>query len=162
MSVCSEQFIGSKPEKLTKKLRTNIEKKSAQFATQGLRVLAVASREVDPKEIKDLESIDEVEKDLVFVGLIGIMGTHSPKLCLTSLFSTRSLSSNSSGNPNPNLDPPRAEAKAAVAQCHRAGIHVCMITGDHHFTAKAIGVALGTPSLPSLKLSVSLFMLSVS
>ena len=41
------------------------------------------------------------------------------------------------------LDPPREEAVRAVAQCHRAGIRVKMITGDHAETARAIGARLG-------------------
>jgi magnesium-transporting ATPase (P-type) len=40
-------------------------------------------------------------------------------------------------------DPPREEAIAAVATCHRAGIAVKMITGDHALTASAIGGQLG-------------------
>ncbi len=41
------------------------------------------------------------------------------------------------------IDPPRAEAVAAVAECHSAGIRVKMITGDHVDTARAIGAELG-------------------
>jgi potassium/sodium efflux P-type ATPase len=41
------------------------------------------------------------------------------------------------------IDPPRAEAMHAIAACHRAGITVKMITGDHRGTAQAIGQRLG-------------------
>ena len=41
------------------------------------------------------------------------------------------------------VDPPRAEAKAAIEKCHSAGIQVRMITGDHAVTAAAIGHELG-------------------
>ncbi|TVV45483.1 HAD-IC family P-type ATPase [Thalassolituus sp. C2-1] len=41
------------------------------------------------------------------------------------------------------MDPPRAEAIVAVAECHAAGIAVKMITGDHALTASAIAARLG-------------------
>jgi Ca2+-transporting ATPase len=41
------------------------------------------------------------------------------------------------------IDPPRVEAMEAIKACHRAGIVVKMITGDHRATARAIGRELG-------------------
>jgi len=41
------------------------------------------------------------------------------------------------------VDPPRAEVPAAIDECHAAGIHVAMVTGDHALTARAIGAEIG-------------------
>lgn len=49
------------------------------------------------------------------------------------------------------MDPPRAEAMKAVANCHRAGIQVKMITGDHVLTASAIAKDLGLHKFPAGK-----------
>lgn len=64
-----------------------------------------------------------VERDLVFVGLTGM------------------------------YDPPRAEAKTAVAKCRDAGIRVVMITGDHPHTAIAIARDLGIAGSRDVALS---------
>lgn len=54
-----------------------------------------------------------LERDLTFVGIMGL------------------------------VDPARQEVPDAVAQCHRAGIHVAMVTGDHALTARAIAKQVG-------------------
>ena len=55
-------------------------------------------------------------------------------------------------------DPPRDEAVRAVAECHRAGIRVKMITGDHAETARAIGAQLaigaGKPAITGAELEL--------
>lgn len=81
------------------------------FAAQGMRVLAVASREVDAGS--DVLDPAWAASGHMFLGLLAM------------------------------IDPPRQEAINAIAACHRAGIIVKMITGDHHVTAAAIGKQLG-------------------
>ncbi len=91
-------------------------KKYESFTAQGLRVLAVAYREIDElpwpieTEHKDWSQIDQ---DLVFVGLIAFK------------------------------DPLRPESRAAILECERAGIRPIIITGDHQLTAYAIAVEAG-------------------
>ena len=82
-----------------------------EMAKKALRVLGLAYKTID-KLYKD-PSTDNVEQDLIFAGLVGM------------------------------IDPERPEAKAAVAEAHSAGIRTVMITGDHQVTAQAIAERLG-------------------
>lgn len=50
------------------------------------------------------------------------------------------------------IDPPRAEAIEAIANCHAAGIRLVMLTGDHPVTAKAIAKTTGILQDPSDKI----------
>jgi len=88
-----------------------------RLAAEGLRVLAVAQREFDPADWLEFAhhggELIELVRDLTLIALAGI------------------------------VDPPRAEARQAIAEAHRAGIAVKMITGDHATTAAAIGRELG-------------------
>ena len=81
------------------------------MAREALRVLAVAFR--DMERIPARLDSETLEKDLTFLGLVGMM------------------------------DPPRQEAKQAVDQCRRAGIKPVMFTGDHKLTAVAVAEELG-------------------
>jgi calcium-translocating P-type ATPase len=47
------------------------------------------------------------------------------------------------------IDPPREEARQAIADCHTAGIRVAMITGDHAVTAREIARQLGLAENPT-------------
>ncbi|HEU0057256.1 MAG TPA: HAD-IC family P-type ATPase [Gaiella sp.] len=84
-----------------------------RLAGEGLRVLAVAARDLDPVAFAaDGTLLDEVQ-DLTLLALVGI------------------------------VDPPRREARDAIAHCKEAGIRARMITGDHATTAAAIAAQLG-------------------
>lgn len=86
-----------------------------RLASDGLRVLAAAQRDFDIESWQELSDEDPMSlvNDLTFLALVGI------------------------------IDPPRPEARDAIATAHAAGISVKMITGDHAVTAAAIGDSLG-------------------
>ena len=88
-----------------------IKLQNQDMAQRALRVIAVAYKDVDT--MPNLNSAENVENNLVFCGLIGM------------------------------IDPPREGVKEAVATCRKAGIKTVMITGDHLQTAKAIAKELG-------------------
>ncbi|HII02326.1 TPA: cation-transporting P-type ATPase [Methanosarcinaceae archaeon] len=50
------------------------------------------------------------------------------------------------------VDPPRPEAKGAIAKCHAAGIKVVMITGDHPVTAESIARGVGLADSEALEI----------
>lgn len=107
---CSGVFKDGQIQDFSSDERLKIEAANAEMASNALRVLGVAYKDLDgqPSEI----SPSETEKDLVFVGLVGM------------------------------IDPPREEAKEAVRICIQAGIRPIMITGDHKVTATAIALEL--------------------
>jgi P-type Ca2+ transporter type 2C len=93
--------------------RDRVLEENDRLAAEGLRVLAVASRDFDPVDFDATAvSADQVQ-GLTLLALVGI------------------------------VDPPRREARDAIARCNEAGIRVRMITGDHVTTAAAIAVQLG-------------------
>ena len=88
--------------------KSKILEANEQMGKQALRVLAFAIKSVDYDK-----SYKPSEKDLVFVGLVGM------------------------------IDPPRKEAEAAVKKCKKAHMTPIMITGDHAVTAFAIAKEIG-------------------
>jgi len=106
LDLCDRIYLRGRIEPLSQDMREKIEQENEKMARQALRVLALAYREVDKKE--NLDSDEEIEKNLIFLGLAGM------------------------------ADPPRPEAEGAVKQALRAGIRVIMITGDHKVTAQAV------------------------
>jgi len=100
--------------------------RAKSMASQALRVLGVAKKEVGatntPLPLRKGgggllaaagEGGEDSEHGMTFLGLVGM------------------------------IDPPRTEAKEAVAKCGNAGIRVIMVTGDHPLTAEAIARELG-------------------
>jgi magnesium-transporting ATPase (P-type) len=86
-------------------------RRNDEMARDGLRVLACACRDL-PEEMREYR-IEDVESDLVFLGLAGMM------------------------------DPPRPEVAEAVAMALGAGIRIIMVTGDYGLTAEAIAEKIG-------------------
>lgn len=115
LQLCKSLYTSEGIRELTDQDRENILTETTTMAKQALRVLGSAYRNLENSSIKDL-SVDEVEKDLIFIGLSGM------------------------------YDPPRSEAKDAIKKCNDAGISVVMITGDHPDTAAAIALEIGITS----------------
>lgn len=104
---CSNCYSGGQIVPIFSK-KDDINEQNNQMAEKALRVIAVAY-----KDVEKLPEMQDVEKDLIFCGLIGM------------------------------IDSPREGVKEAVRTCRRAGIKTVMITGDHLQTAKAIAKELG-------------------
>jgi P-type Ca2+ transporter type 2C len=88
---------------------------NAELAEQGMRVLAVGAQDFPTDAVGAAADPKDLLDRIVLVALVGI------------------------------VDPPRPEARKAIAQCRDAGIRVRMITGDHAVTAGAIAADLGIP-----------------
>ena len=84
-----------------------------RLAAQGLRVMATGRKDFDPATFDAGADLLAALDGLTVLALVGI------------------------------VDPPRPQARAAIAEAHAAGIQVRMITGDHAVTAAAIAGKLG-------------------
>lgn len=93
--------------------RERLQQQNAQMAGQALRVLAVARKQIPASAFDPTVALLNYVDELELLGLVGL------------------------------IDPPRPEAKQAIATCRLAGIQVKMITGDHKLTAVAIARELG-------------------
>ena len=108
LEVCSQVFVGRQVRPLDTHWRSRIAVAQAGLAVRQMRVIGVAFR-----PLQTVPATHELERDLIFVGLFGM------------------------------IDPPRPEVREAVATCASAGIRPVMITGDHPLTAQQIATDLG-------------------
>ncbi|MQC25904.1 MAG: cation-translocating P-type ATPase [Chloroflexi bacterium] len=112
LELCTQyQQIDDSQAALTGEMRGQILAANDEMAAQALRVIGVAFRLT--KEVPDKMTPENVEKDLIFVGLLGM------------------------------IDPPRPEVRQALAKARTAGIRTVMITGDYPQTALAIAQQIG-------------------
>ena len=107
---CASFQTGSGTSALDAAERAKLLAMNESMAKDALRVLGIAYKELAKQ---DHYSDEQVEKDLVFLGYVGMM------------------------------DPPRDEAIDAVKVCRQVGIKPVMITGDHQLTAVAVAKEIG-------------------
>jgi sodium/potassium-transporting ATPase subunit alpha len=110
-TICSHCLVDSKVQNFEGTNKDRAVSLYHSMMDEGLRVLAFAYREVVDGE--DITSMEDVERNMVFLGLIGLE------------------------------DPPRLEVPEAIKKCREAGIRVIMITGDGSRTALAIAKEIG-------------------
>ena len=110
---CTREQVGEEILPLDEARRSAVLAANEALAGEALRTLGVAFRPLPDGSDVTAGVDEEVEQDLVFLGLIGM------------------------------IDPPRAEARTAIAQARAAGVRVIMITGDHPRTAAVIAAELG-------------------
>jgi sodium/potassium-transporting ATPase subunit alpha len=110
-TICSHCLVDSKVQNFEGSYKDRAVSLYQSMMDEGLRVLAFAYREVEDGE--DVTNIEDVERDMIFLGLIGLE------------------------------DPPRPEVPEAIKKCREAGIRVIMITGDGSRTALAIAKEIG-------------------
>jgi Ca2+-transporting ATPase len=122
LAYCTHILAKDGVRPITEADRGEISAANVGLASKAMRVLGAAYRDFDAASPESLTA-DHVERDLVFVGLTGM------------------------------VDPPRPEVKEAVDHCRSAGIRVVMITGDHPQTALAIARELGIATGSDLAVS---------
>lgn len=108
---CTHMLTTEGSVALTDDMRTLILDENRRMAGKALRVLGSALKITD--RLPEDTSPAELERDLTFIGLVGM------------------------------IDPVRPEVKGAIEKCRAAGIKPVMITGDHKVTAIAIAKELG-------------------
>ncbi len=115
LELCRERVQDGKAVRLSQEMRAQVLERNREMASDALRVLAVAYRPL--AAIPDDMTPEAVERELVFVGLLGM------------------------------IDPPRPEVVEALEVARGAGLKTVMVTGDYKDTAQAIArdIGLSTP-----------------
>lgn len=117
LELCSRKEVGGEIITMSEQDRTELMAVNDRYAADGLRVLAIAKRNLTQED--DIPAGFSaytpalIEQQLTFLGLIAM------------------------------VDPPRPEVAEAVEKCHRAGIRIIMITGDYGLTAESIARRIG-------------------
>ena len=109
----SYQTIDDKTKPMGDDIRQRIRDANDAMTQDALRVLGLAYRVVEEAPKAESVPVDELEKDLVFIGLVGM------------------------------IDPAREEVKHALEKAGHAGIRTVMITGDYPNTARAVALTIG-------------------
>lgn len=117
LELCAQQKRNGTTVVMNEQDRADIMAINDGYARNGLRVLAIATRNVTPgngiPSSLSAYTPEIIEQDLTFLGLIAM------------------------------VDPPRPEVAEAVKKCHNAGIRIIMITGDYGLTAESIARRIG-------------------
>jgi Ca2+-transporting ATPase len=108
-----EIIVASCNRQLTAAGETALEVDGREAILATARQMASEALRVLAMATKPGASLENAEQGMTFLGLVGM------------------------------IDPPRAEAKAAIQTCEQAGIKAVMITGDHPLTAQAVARELG-------------------
>ena len=110
---CFSQTLDDNTREMDDAIRQRIRDANDAMTQDALRVLGLAYRVVKEAPKAESVAVGELEKDLVFVGLVGM------------------------------IDPPREEVKSAIEKAAQAGIRTVMITGDYPNTARAVAQEIG-------------------
>jgi potassium/sodium efflux P-type ATPase len=116
LELCASVRVNGADQPMDPETARRVMEANDQYASKGLRVLAVAERKLEGALLTvNLSGYtpELIESEMTFLGLIAM------------------------------ADPPRPEVADAVKRCHRAGIRIIMITGDYGLTAESIARRIG-------------------
>ncbi|NMC79587.1 MAG: HAD-IC family P-type ATPase, partial [Chloroflexi bacterium] len=129
LEVSNRVWVDAQEVPLDDEWQQRIQNANNQLAKNGMRVLGLAFQPLT--ELKENPTSDSLERDLIFVGMVGM------------------------------IDPARPEVKAAVQTAQTAGIKPIMITGDHPLTALHIASELGITQQSKVITGQELSVLSI-